>query len=142
MTDTKHDTDTETDTESDRRVTDVVVDALGNSLEGPREPRVIDEHDGQIVILPAALFDDAELPDVDLRPYAVEKADGRARVPIPRHLPDAYAGGLHVVAPEHVAMMWSDMRAEQLRQEVQLREEHDMSVPPIARQRLEREVYR
>lgn len=129
------------DSDETHRVATTVREALTGVLNGSELARVVDEHAGEIVIMPAQAFDEEEVPDVDLSGFLVEH-EGDARVPIPRYLPEAYSGGLHVVAPHHVAMMWYDMRADVLREEVQLREEHDLPVPAIARQRLEREVYR
>jgi len=105
--------------------------------------RLVDEFAGDMIILPATAFDADQIPDVDIRPCLVEDdGAGEGRVPIPRHLPQAWVGGLHIVAPHHIAMMWADLKAETLRQEVALREENDMPIPEIAHQRLEREVYR
>ncbi|PHQ45130.1 hypothetical protein DJ68_14610 [Halorubrum sp. C3] len=103
--------------------------------------RIVDEHAGDLVIMPAQMFDEEEIPDVELAPFLVEFED-EARVPIPRYLPEAFSGGLHLIAPHHIAMMWYDMRAEVLREEVKLRKENGLPIPPIAEQRLEREVYR
>lgn len=102
---------------------------------------VVDEGTGDLIIMPAQAFDAEQLPDVDLGPYLVER-EGEPRVPIPRHLPHAFRGGLHVVAPHHIAMMWADLDAATLREEVNLREEHGLPVPAVARERLDREVYR
>lgn len=127
--------------EADTPAATTVRETLTGAFDASSVIRVIDEGPGDLVIMPASTFDEDELPDVDLGTFLVED-DGEARVPVPLHLPRAFRGGFHILSPYHVAMMWFDLRADVLREEVQLREEHDCPVPPVARQRLDREVYR
>ena len=103
--------------------------------------QVIERYGGDLLVLPAAAFDDEQVPDIDIEPYLIER-DGKPQVALPFNLPVAFRGGLYVLTNQHIAVMWSDMSASALRKEVEYRREHDEPIPPIANSRLGREVYR
>lgn len=122
-------------TEQERR------EGLKNRVEESEFGHVIDDLPGDIIVMPAAAFDPEELPDVDTGPCFIEQ-DGEMSVAIPHHLPWSWRGGIHYVSPHHLAVIWMELNAATLRKEVKRRRENDLPIPPIAEQRLEREVYR
>jgi hypothetical protein len=114
---------------------------LKDRIRASEPGHVVDGVPGDIILFPAAAFDEEELPDADIEPCVIEE-DGEPRVPIPRHFPQSWRGGIHLASPHHLAAIWTELPASTLRDEVKLREEKELPIPPIAEQRLEREVYR
>lgn len=86
---------------------------------------------GTFAVVPSSVWDSEDLPDVDLSPCLLTGEDGEAKISVPAIRPTAVRGGVHIVAPEHVAALWYELSHSTLLAEYEHRRKEGLPIPPL-----------
>lgn len=84
---------------------------------------------GTALLVPSEFFAEEELPDVDAGIAKIERPEGHPLAAPMVGL--GLGGGLHLLAPEHLAALWARTSAGTLRREYHLRKAHGEAIPPV-----------